>query len=132
MENYGVIRSCKVGFKVIAAIHAGLVTFDCSQCGRLGCEEPTQLAVWDDGEDEFFNCPIRFISDEIYFWYDKYKHGTRLEYEELNCRYSEAVNYYEYQLQRYKNAKTPNRQVLNGNNTDKLKALMDKDNGQHN
>jgi len=71
----------EVSFKILAAIHAGILTMSCSDCQRdpelkeaWGCESPTQIAVWADDEDgqEYYSCPFQFIPGHIIEWYQEY------------------------------------------------------------
>lgn len=70
----------------MAAMRAGLIGFFCDKCKEapyikdtLGCDSPLKVAAtWLGEEDEFFNCPIRFIMENTYELLDKmdsYKSG---------------------------------------------------------
>lgn len=43
-----------------------------------GCDKPTQAAVWADDEDEFYTCPLRFLTDEVVVWYSEYSYNKEL------------------------------------------------------
>jgi hypothetical protein len=52
---------------------------DCRECScdptlkaRWGCEEPTQYAVWATEEDEFYSCPLLWVTQIISDWYEEY------------------------------------------------------------
>ena len=68
---------------------------------QWGCEEPTQIPVWED-EDEgelFFNCPVRFISEAVVLWYDEHAYfetyqGTAPQYTHMPAKFIEAVTIY--------------------------------------
>jgi len=65
--------------------------------GQLGCEEPTQTpAYWFDEDEEWWNCPLRFIPQGIYEFleiYDSYKAGLSapLEYDKQSAKFNMAV-----------------------------------------
>jgi hypothetical protein len=81
----------------------------------VGCEKATQAAVWQDEEDGFYNCPIKFIPKYCYDFiteYDAYKNrwARPLEYGQYPNRFIEAVQMYEYYYNQYKDEqqkKTP-------------------------
>jgi len=64
-----------------------------------GCEEPTQMAVWEDDDDEFYNCPLRFITDQTAEWYKEYAYyqdfpGAAPAYRQMPAKFLEAISYY--------------------------------------
>lgn len=74
-------RYGEVSFKILAAIHAGILTMSCQDCQHdpelkiaWGCESPTQIAVWEDEEEdtEYYSCPFQFIPVSIMEWYQEY------------------------------------------------------------
>jgi hypothetical protein len=72
----------------------------------LGCERSTQVPVWADEEDEFFNCPRSFIPAsciELVKEYDSYKDGWARpkEYETYQNRFIQAVKEFEYYCNKY-------------------------------
>jgi len=65
-----------------------------------GCDEPSQVAVWVDGEDEYYSCPYKFVSENVKYWYAKFSYcqrfpGTAPTYEEASPRFIEAICVYE-------------------------------------
>jgi hypothetical protein len=60
----------------------------------LGCETPTQVAVWETEEYEFFNCPLRFVSNSVWEWCNEYAYakdlGTALPYNLQSNLFLEA------------------------------------------
>lgn len=56
---------------------------------------------------EFYICPITFISLQIQLWHKKYKHIKNgickpIEYNTSNPKFFEAINIYEYYLDKFK------------------------------
>jgi len=79
---------------------------------KLGCETPTQEAVWEDEDDVFFNCPIRFITENVWAFikkYDAIKNGIcrPKEYEQTAARFIQAANFFEKEILRFTKAKEP-------------------------
>lgn len=134
----------------MAGVHAGFIPFNCEICtqdlaeiqlqeietgqnlhaqslrAQWGCEEPTQTPVWvdeDEGE-EYYNCPLRFISDAVVDWYGYHSYyqsyaGTAPKYEDMPARFLEAVGYYENQLRLFMEMK----QKARGRHADGLETL---------
>lgn len=118
-----------------------MLEFNCSACRNdpqlkemWGCVEPSQSAVWVDEEtgDEYFSCPVKFITEEVYKWFDEYQFyksfNTALDYWSLTERWLDAVAYYERKLIEYKmeinSKKNPD------HTTKGLKVLKDSFNGR--
>jgi len=63
-----------------------------------GCEEPAQEAVWEDGEDTYYSCPIHFIPENVAMWYEEYAYakefGTTIEWGDRTARWLEAMKVY--------------------------------------
>jgi hypothetical protein len=78
----------------------------------LGCETPTQApSEWLDEKEEWFNCPINFISGDCMNFlskYDAYKNhfATPPDYEKQNAVFNEAVKYFESQVSHFTEMKT--------------------------
>lgn len=97
----------------MAAVHAGILTISCSDCQDApwfresqGCEEPTQTPVWEDGDDnEYYNCPIRWLTSDIAEWYQQYSYDIEfhcgLTYDQQSIRYTEAWQIYKQHLNRF-------------------------------
>jgi hypothetical protein len=81
----------------------------------FGCDKPTQdPSQWLDEDGQWFNCPIKFVSDdskEFIQEYDSYKdNGSMpLKYNEQSHKYLEAKRTYEFFEQKY-------REIKNGKN----------------
>lgn len=76
----------------------------------LGCEESTQVAVWEDDEDEFYNCPRKFITESVIDFYDElsvYKEipGSSPKFENFSNKFLEGFKYYTQQYNRFYSAK---------------------------
>jgi hypothetical protein len=73
----------------------------------LGCEQPTQVpATWLEAEEEFYNCPIRFIPTCCYEFIEKYnayknKMATPPDYEKQSARFNQAVKVFENYLNQF-------------------------------
>jgi hypothetical protein len=65
-----------------------------------GCEKPAQEAVWEDGENLFYSCPLQFIPDNILIFISEYnynkKYQTNKSYKKQSNRYVKAEKEYEY------------------------------------
>jgi hypothetical protein len=90
-----------------------LISFDCNECKKfpelrkqLSCDAPSQDAVWEDGENEFFNCPVRFISQAVSDWYNEHAYNDRYKsarmYEKQAETYIEALDYYDRCMGKFK------------------------------
>ena len=88
----------------MAAKRAGLISFSCSKCQEapyikdtLGCDKPLEVAArWLGEEDEFFNCPVRFIMENSYELLEKmdgYKNNlfAPLGYEKQSAKFVVGV-----------------------------------------
>lgn len=69
----------------------------------MGCEIPTQIAVWEDNEDRFFNCPLKFISNESINWFEHFRYdsifsGVALRFKDQSAKYIEAMDYFNMKL----------------------------------
>jgi len=101
------------GFIVLAAIHAGILSFDCEECQDApwyresqGCETPTQMPVWEDGAgNEYYNCPYKWVTDNILEWYQQLSYDTEmhtaLPYNDQSNKYIDAWMVYKYHLNRF-------------------------------
>jgi len=88
-----------------------MIELDCSTCSDdqkeiLGCENPSQIAVWEDEEDQFFSCPKKFITYDIVDFYDTYNiykeiPGCAPKIEELSNKFVEGVRYYNQKYNLY-------------------------------
>ena len=74
---------------------------------KFGCTEPAQKPVWyaESGE-EFYNCPIQFVTDNVRQWYQEMIYDTNRgiigkPYREESARYADAMQIYdqEYNMQ---------------------------------
>ena len=63
-----------------------------------GCEKPTQVVVWEDEDERFFNCPLRFITQAASEWYIEYSYckelGCGLPYGDQDARFVDAMREY--------------------------------------
>jgi pyruvate/2-oxoacid:ferredoxin oxidoreductase beta subunit len=93
----------------------------------LGCDTPAQAAVWGDDEDEFFNCPIRWLGSNTSSWYDRYRYyqesGRWPEYETVNNRFWEAVLFYKSECVRFSQKLTKQNRPISNN----LRAMRQPD-----
>ena len=96
----------------MAAIRVGLIAFSCEKCNdspyikdSLGCEKPLKdAATWIGPDDEFYNCPIRFITDSTYDFIEKYdcrKFYTGNQYEKESAKFLLAVRIFERYLSKF-------------------------------
>lgn len=93
---------------MLAAMHAGMLELSCRACDDApdfkklnGCEEPTQSPVWDDGEEnEFYSCPMYWVTDSIHEWYEEYSYckefGMSICYQNQSKRFFDAWLIYKY------------------------------------
>lgn len=106
-----------VGFSVIAAIRSGKLQLNCNDCQgdpdtkkNWGCDSSTQFAVWADNENEFYNCPLKFITPEHYDFLEEYdfnnRHNVSIDIKNVPCRYLEAEKYLSTMTSWYSSAKT--------------------------
>jgi hypothetical protein len=88
--------------------------FDCQQCRNdpelketWGCEKPKQVAVWQDDEDnEFYNCPLRFVPQTVYDWFYEYEYyqlfqGSAPAFEKQAAKFYDAARVYKMTLLKY-------------------------------
>jgi len=63
--------------------------------------------VWRDIDgDDYYNCPIRFIPDSVYAWYEEYSYYKSFEsapgaYHEMTAKWLEAMHVYQSYLSKY-------------------------------
>jgi len=111
-------------------LRSGLLGYSCDTCNEglteeqkqdpdasyikvsRGCEKPTQMpsTIRLDPDEEWYNCPLRFISQSVHDFlgkYDAYKKGlsTPPDYDDQAQKFIEAVNVFEYYIGKYVNAK---------------------------
>ena len=97
---------------ILAAIHTGVLEYNCSACqddpearAALGCEEPTQTVVWETPDDQFFSCPVSFISPAIWDWYTEqayYKeYGAPVPYDKQSSLWLDAWSIYSSYYSKY-------------------------------
>jgi hypothetical protein len=81
----------------------------------MGCAEPAQIAVWEDGEDGFFSCPIRWIGENIFAWWDRYHYMRESNrwpnYDDIGNRQLEAIRFYESERNRFSMQLDKNRRI---------------------
>jgi len=94
---------------------------------------PSQVAVWEDEDDKFFTCPLRFITDEASSWFECYKYnlkfpGTAERFPVQSAKYIEAMYYFERKFRqfqtRYKAEDEVNKRTTDALNT--LRATFNK------
>jgi hypothetical protein len=83
--------------------------------------------VWDDRHGEsFYNCPRRFITDDIVEWYQEYLYdieiGTPLNYSDQSSKYTEAWMLYKHFFNRYQTDAISNRNKSDTGALDMLEA----------
>jgi len=109
-----------VGFSVVAAIRSGRLEVNCSTCqidpnlrGSLGCEEPTQVAVWADEENEFYSCPWKFVTSAHISLLERVKfqgkYGTLKSFEEYDARVWQAESFLEHEEVRQRSQPKPDK-----------------------
>jgi len=76
---------------------------NCSTCSvdgsfkdLWGCDEPTHEAVWEDGNNLFYNCPLTFISENIILFVNEMNYNRRYNinrpFNKQSARYIDAEN----------------------------------------
>ena len=68
--------------------------------------------MWEDEEDQLFNCPMKFVTSEIIEWYTEYSYnkefnGTAPAYHEQSTRFIDAADHYKSCLNELMNRKKP-------------------------
>jgi hypothetical protein len=127
----------------LAALHAGVLGLSCEDCQHVpdlrterGCEAPAQRAVWYDGEDEYYTCPLCWLSDSIINWYDEYLYtqefGTALSYNDQSNRFIEAWQQYKIAFNRFSEEKMRHTGKVDGLQTLKAGFFRGRQNGQRN
>jgi hypothetical protein len=99
-------------------LRAGLIAFSCTQCelapytkDSLGCENTTQTpAAWLDEDEEWHNCPIKFVSQSVIDFMEKYdsyknKMATPPDFENQSAKFNSAVRIFESYLSKYNEMK---------------------------
>lgn len=100
-----------LGIKIISAIHSGYCKITCSDCDEsrklsLGCNDNLDRPIYNLDDNEFYCCPIRFITQQVYDWYDEYNYhqtfqGTAPGYNNNTKRYWDSVKLYKMYLNKY-------------------------------
>jgi hypothetical protein len=93
----------------VAALRCGLIGFSCEKCNEapyikdtLGCDKPMEIAAtWLGPDEEFYNCPIRFImqnSCELLEKMDSYKTGlsTPPDFENHSAKFLLGVKVFDH------------------------------------
>ena len=66
----------------------------------LGCEEPTQMPVWEIEDYEFYSCPLSFVSPAVWEWYSEYLYmkefGVAPTMDRQSALFIEAWSTYTY------------------------------------
>lgn len=90
-----------------------MIAFSCDKCAEapyikdsLGCEKPLEIAAawWE--EDQFYNCPIKFITQNSYELIEKmdsYKNGlsTPPDFERHSAKFLLGVKTFENYLAKF-------------------------------
>jgi len=113
-----------IGLKVLAALHAGLITWNCSGCEtdpdrkiQLACDEESSNLIWKHPDiGEFYSCPLKWITMVVLDWYDEYLYlkefpGVAPKYGEFNKLFWDACKIYtgaysKYQIEAMKDKST--------------------------
>jgi len=96
-----------------------------------GCEDRAPAAVWEDPElGEFFNCPLKFISETVVDWYEEYSYyqdfaGAAPEFFKQSAKFVDAARIYKAALNECA-AKAARKK---GNKPDGLQILKERFNG---
>ncbi|MDR2728507.1 MAG: hypothetical protein LBB56_05185 [Chitinispirillales bacterium] len=96
-----------------------------------GCEDRAPAAVWEEPElGEFFNCPLKFISETVVDWYEEYSYyqdfaGAAPAFLKQSAKFIEAARIYKTALNEYM-AKSSKKK---GNKPDGLQILRERFNG---
>jgi hypothetical protein len=98
----------EAGIIVLALIHVGEITFNCESCNTLMqkdlcCSGEAPYPVMIHDEYEFYSCPIKWLSDAVYSWYDEYSYyeiypNSAPSYDNVNLRYWDCVKIYKSTL----------------------------------
>jgi hypothetical protein len=94
-----------IGLKVLAKIHSGEIDVTCSNCDEhmkehLHCNRDSDEIVFtDDDLGEFCVCPLKFLTPQVYDFYDEYSYyqiftGVAPNYNDKNNRFWEACKIY--------------------------------------
>jgi hypothetical protein len=94
-----------LGLKILAYIHAGELDLNCISCSdrmksKLSCVDISEEAVIIHSEmGEFYSCPVRWITNEVYDWYDEYSYyqcftGAAPNYNDVSSQFWEATKLY--------------------------------------
>jgi len=83
----------------------------------MGCVKPAAVIVWEEGDDEFFNCPIRWLGENIFAWSDRYNYyresGRWPDYDAIGNRFWEAICFYLAERNRFNMQLTKNKPISN-------------------
>ncbi|MDR0307632.1 MAG: hypothetical protein LBI42_12460 [Chitinispirillales bacterium] len=72
-----------------------------------GCDKPAPAAVWEDPElGEFFNCPLKFISETVVDWYEEYSYNQDFSaaapaFLKQSAKFAEACRLYKTAFNEY-------------------------------
>ena len=94
-----------IGLKVLAAVHAGIIDWGCSNCDtsrrkQLACNEVSEILIWQHSTmGEFYSCPVKWITQPVLEWYDEYLYlkefpGIAPKYGEFNKLFWESCKIY--------------------------------------
>ena len=92
-----------LGIKILAYIHSGELSLSCEDCqdkDKLYCSGVSETPIiTHDDMGEFYSCPVKWITQPIYEWYDEYKYyimfeGTAPTYLKCSMRWCEVCSLY--------------------------------------
>ena len=121
-----------LGIKILASVHSGYCKITCADCDEsrklsLGCNDNTDRVIYNLDNEEFYCCPIRFITQQVYDWYDEYNYhqtfqGTAPNYNNNTKRYWDSVKLYKMYLGKYEELRDKKPDKSNNDSYHSLKA----------
>ena len=117
----------EIGIKILAYIHSGEIEIGCHNCSdneaeTLNCNNfsAENIVFQDEDLGEFTNCPVKWITKQVYEFYDEYYYyklfpGTAPKYGFGSLRFWDCVKIYEsttnmLQNRKMKKSSGPNEQ----------------------
>ena len=92
-------KDLSLGIQILAYVHCGEIETGCHNCPEsqqevLNCNNTSaeNVVFQDDELGEFVNCPLRWITQQVYDWFDEYNYynlfpGTAPKYTEVGQRF---------------------------------------------
>ena len=88
----------EAGIVALALSHCGIIDWSCDGCEGLRqqdlhCSGESEYPLFEWNEHEWYSCPLKWLSPQVYSWYDEYSYyevypSSAPAYNDVNTTYS--------------------------------------------